>query len=69
MLLLISRGDHHVGLDCEEIPRSLQLPHACFKGHDGAAGASQALSVPVPGQAEPRLLQWIDPDRLLQSGA
>jgi chemotaxis signal transduction protein len=69
VLLLLSRGDHHVGLDCEEIPRSIQLPSSCLLGQADASGASQALSVPVPGQAEPRLLQWIDPDRLLKSGA
>jgi purine-binding chemotaxis protein CheW len=69
VLLLLSRGDHHIGLDCEEIPRSLQLPSSCLTGLADGAGPSVALSVPVPGQAEPRLLQWIDPDRLLQGGA
>ena len=68
VLLLISRGDTTVGLDCEEIPRSVQLP---FQALAGVAldQAVQALSVPVPGQAQPRLVHWIDPDRLLKVGA
>jgi purine-binding chemotaxis protein CheW len=68
VLLLLSRGDHHVGLDCEEIPRSLQLPAACLIGQADGVAPSMALSVPVPGQAAPRMLQWIDPDRLLKGG-
>jgi purine-binding chemotaxis protein CheW len=67
VLLLISKGDATVGLDCEEIPRSLQLPFQSLSGSSGD-GAVQALSVPVPGQEQPRLLHWIDPDRLFKAG-
>jgi purine-binding chemotaxis protein CheW len=68
VLLLIAKGDVTVGLDCEEIPRSVQLP---FQALAGVAldQAVQALSVPVPGQAQPRLVHWIDPDRLFSAGA
>ena len=68
VLLLITRGDTTVGLDCEEIPRSVQLPFQSLAGAGGDA-AVHALSVPVPGQEQPRLVHWIDPDRLLRSDA
>lgn len=68
VLLLITKGDGVVGLDCEEIPRSLQLPFQALAGLGGEATV-QALSVPVEGQAQPRLVHWIDPDRLLKPGA
>lgn len=61
VLLLLALGDNAVGLDCEEIPRSVQLPVPA-----PAPTAPQDLSIPVAGRAEPRLLHWIDPDRLLR---
>jgi chemotaxis signal transduction protein len=68
VLLLLSRGDGFVGLDCEEIPRSSQLPFQALASAPPATGALRPLSLPQPGQASPRLVQWIDPDRLFETG-
>ena len=68
VLLLLSRGDGFVGLDCEEIPRSAQLPFQALASAPPASGALRPLSLPQGAGAVPRLVQWIDPDRLLEMG-
>lgn len=68
VLLLLKRGDGFIGLDCEEIPRSVQLPFSSLASAPPAQGAIRALSLPQPTGA-PRLLNWIDPDLLLEARA
>lgn len=65
VLLLLSHGDGFIGLDCEEIPRSVQLPYSALASAPSAQGALRLLSMPQP-QGSPRLLQWIEPDLLLE---
>ena len=67
VLLVVRHKNSTVGLDCEEIPRSVLLPFQALAGAPAAAGALRALSLGAPGQGSPRLLQWIDPDRLLEA--
>ena len=68
VLLLLSHKDGFIGLDCEEIPRSSQLPFAVL-AQAPATGALRPLALPAgPGQPA-RLLQLIDPDLLLLPGA
>lgn len=65
VLLLLSSGDGFVGLDCEEIPRSSQLPFSVLAQAPGHSGAQKPLALPGgPGQPA-RLLQLLDPDLLL----
>lgn len=64
VLLLLKRGDGFIGLDCEEIPRSVQLPFQALASAPPAKDGLRALSLPQPGAAA-RLLNWIDPDLLL----
>ena len=64
VLLLLSTKDGIVGLDCEEIPRSSQLPFAVL-AQAPSGGAQRPLALPGgPGQPI-RMLQLIDPDLLL----
>lgn len=65
VLLVLRRGDGFIGLDCEEIPRSVQLPFQALASAPPAQGALRPLSLPQPG-GRARLLQWIDPDQLLE---
>jgi chemotaxis signal transduction protein len=65
VLLLLRTKDGFVGLDCEEIPRSSQLPFAVL-AQAPAGGALRPLNLSSPGQT-PKLLQLIDPDLLLSS--
>jgi purine-binding chemotaxis protein CheW len=66
VLLLLSHGDGFLGLDCEEIPRSVQLPFAALAQAPAPQGAQRLLSLAQPTGA-PRLLHWIDPDKLLEA--
>lgn len=66
VLLLLKRGDGFIGLDCEEIPRSVQLPFTALASAPAAQGALRPLSLPQP-TGSPRLLHWIDPDLLLEA--
>ena len=64
VLLLLNTKDGFVGLDCEEIPRSSQLPFTVL-AQAPAGGAQRPLAMPAgPGQPA-RLLQLLDPDLLL----
>jgi chemotaxis signal transduction protein len=68
VLLLLSHKDGFVGLDCEEIPRSSQLPFAVL-AQAPTGGAQRPLAMPSgPGQPA-RLLQLLDPDLLLEGGS
>lgn len=66
MLLLLSNGASVFGLDCEEIPRSMLLPYQALASAPPAKGAVRPLNLPLPGEDTARLVQWIDPDRLLE---
>lgn len=68
VLLIVRRGEGVVGFDCEEIPRSVQLPFRALAAAPSAQGALRALSLPQP-DGRPRLLQWIDPDQLLEAAS
>ena len=68
MLLLINHGDGFLGLDCEEIPRSVQLPFSALNSSPAGGGAQRLLSLPQPTGA-PKLLRWIDPDKLLEAAS
>jgi chemotaxis signal transduction protein len=68
VLLLLRTKDGFVGLDCEEIPRSSQLPFSVLAQSPGG-GAQRALALPAgPGQPT-RLLHLIDPDLLIAGEA
>jgi purine-binding chemotaxis protein CheW len=68
VLLLLNHGDGFLGLDCEEIPRSVQLPFSAMASAPEAPGAQRLLSLPQPTGA-PKLLRWIDPDKLLEAAS
>lgn len=65
VLLMLKRGDGFIGLDCEEIPRSIQLPFQALASAPAAKDALRPLSLNQPGGGA-RLLHWIDPDLLLE---
>jgi chemotaxis signal transduction protein len=68
VLLILSSKEGFVGLDCEEIPRSTQLPFGVL-AQAPAGGALRPLNLPGgPGQAS-KLLQLIDPDLLFVAEA
>jgi purine-binding chemotaxis protein CheW len=67
VLLFVSTGRSVVGLDCEEIPRTVLLPLRAPDSAPATTGAVRPLSIQAPGQAAPRLLQWLDPELLLEA--
>jgi len=67
VLLFVSTARSVVGLDCEEIPRSVLLPFQALASAAAGRGALRPLSLGADAQGAPRLVQWIDPDLVLEA--
>ena len=64
VLLILNHGEGFVGLDCEEIPRSSQLPFSVLAQAPSQAGVQKALALSGGPGKPARLLQYLDPDLL-----